>query len=272
MRRWGWTGTMLVIALAARGERHRASPSIAFFYGKPAPISELSRFDWVVVQAENLDGEGLAALRKRGVCVFAYLSLGEAPPGSTEPGWVLGSNPGWGSAIVNPAAVGWRERVLRRADSLSQAGYRGLFLDTLDSYLAVPSGPQAHSAARDALAGIVAAIHERHPDLQLFFNRGFEILDDVGGLASAVAAESLFSGWDPTGKRYVEVPEADRKWLAGRLEDVKKRFGIPIAVIDYLPASQRDEARTVARRIEEMGFTPWISTPSLDVLGAWREP
>jgi hypothetical protein len=38
-------------------------------------------------------------------------------------------------------------------------------------------------------------------------------------------------------------------------------------VVDYLPPSRRDAARAAARRIEAMGFTPWIATPELDVLG-----
>jgi hypothetical protein len=265
MRLWGWTSAVLLLALAARGESRQ--PSIAFFYGKRVPIADLAHFDWVVVQPENLDRDGLAALSGKGVRVFAYLSLGESPPESAAPDWTLGTNPGWGSVIVDPAATGWRDHVLRRADSLWELGYRGLFLDTLDSYLAVVHGAEAQRIARTALAGIVRAIHDRHPDLKLFFNRGFEIIDEIGPLASAVAAESLFFGWDAAAKRYVEVPERDRNWLAGQLRKVKERFGIPIAVVDYLPPSQRDEARKAARRIEEMGFTPWIATPQLDVLG-----
>ena len=267
MDRWWWSSTFLLIALAARAEPRGDRPSIAFFYGKPVPVTELSQFDWVVVQAENLDGNGLADLHAAGVAVFAYLSLGEAAPGTVEPSWVLGSNPGWSSAIVNPAAAGWRERILGHVDALWESGYRGLFLDTLDSYLAVLPGAEARRAARTALASLVRAIHERHPELRLFFNRGFEILDDVGALAAGLAAESLLFGWDAAAKRYIEVSDADRKWLTGQLQRVKDRFQIPVAVVDFLPPAKRAAARKAARRIEEMGFTPWISTPALDVLG-----
>ena len=40
--------------------------------------------------------------------------------------------------------------------------------------------------------------------------RGFEILPGVHTEVAAVAAESLFQGWDAARKRYTEVPEADR--------------------------------------------------------------
>src|SRR5262249_17130998 len=36
---------------------------------------------------------------------------------------------------------------------------------------------------------------------------------------------------------------------------------------DYLPESRREDARAAARRIQAMGFVPWIATPALDTLG-----
>jgi hypothetical protein len=262
-----WRSTVLLAALAAPVSAASGTPTVAFFYGKPVPVAELSHFDWVVVQPENLDSEGLAELQKAGVQIFAYLSLGEAAPPSVESGWVLGSNLAWSSAIMNPAAAGWRERVLERADQLWKSGYRGLFLDTLDSYLAVLPGAEGRRAAAASLASLIREIHQRRPDLKLFFNRGFETLDEVGKLACGLAAESLLFGWDAGRKRYHVIPEPDRKWLAGQLQKVKERFGIPVVVIDYLPQARRAAAREAARRIHGMGFTPWISTPALDVLG-----
>jgi hypothetical protein len=258
---------LATLLVAARTEARPSSPTVAFFYGKPVPVAELRHFDWVVVEPAHLDAHGLAQLQRAGVQVFAYLSLGEALPGSVDERWVLGPNAGWGTVILDPAAAGWREEVAQRAQALWQRGYRGLFLDNLDSHLRIVRGVGAQRAATAALAGLVATLHDRHPELKLFFNRGFEILDDVGGLASGVAAESLIFGWDPAAKRYVEVPEAEREWLARRLRDVRDQLGIPVVVVDYLPPSRRGEAREAARRIEAMGFVPWISTPALDVLG-----
>jgi hypothetical protein len=252
--------------LVGRAEAHPPSPSVAFFYGKPVPVSELRRFDWVVVEPGNVAAQQLAALQRAGVQVFAYLSLGEAAPGSVDSRSALGRNAGWGTVIVDPSAEAWREHVLERAEALWQQGYQGLFLDTLDSYRQVLRGAEAQRVAA-ALGALIGAIHDRHPAVKLLFNRGFEILDDVGRLASGVAAESLLYGWDPAAKRYVEVPQADRDWLAGRLREVRDQLGVPIVVVDYLPPTQRKLAREAARRIEEMGFVPWISTPALDAVG-----
>lgn len=273
-RALGWQRPALLLALlpvAAPAGAAPGAPTVAFFYGRPVPVAELSRFDWVVVQPGNLRAGDLAALRRAGVHVHAYLSLGEAEPDAVDPAWIIGADPAWGTAIVDPAAEGWRQRILRRADALSRAGYRGLFLDNLDAWAAVLRGAQAERAAA-AMAGLVQAIHDRRPDLRLFLNRGFEILQEVGPLASGLAAESLFFGWDARAGRYLEVAPAEREWLAARLAQVRQRLGIPIVVVDYLPPARRDEAREAARRIAAMGYVPWISTPSLDVLGVGVEP
>lgn len=242
------------------------NPSVAFFYGRPVPVVELSRFDWVVVEPDHLGARGLEDLQRAGVQVFAYLSLGEAAPDTVDAGWTLGRNAPWGSVIVDPRAAGWRARTLARVDALRARGYQGLFLDTLDSYAIVLHG-DAQRAAGAAMAGLIRDIADRHRDVRLFFNRGFELLADVGSRASAVAAESLLFGWDAAGKRYIEVPAAERAWLTDKLREVKRRFDIPVVVIDYLPESRQADARAAAGRIQAMGFVPWISTPALDTLG-----
>jgi hypothetical protein len=251
----------------------QTNPSVAFYYGKPVPVVELGRFDWVVVEPDHLGARDLEELQRAGVDVFAYLSLGEAAPDTVDTTWILGRNAPWGSVIVDPRSAGRRAQILARVDALHARGYRGLFLDTLDSYAIVLSG-NTRRAATVAMAGLIRAIGERHPEMKLFFNRGFELMDEVGSRASAVAAESLLFGWDAAGRRYVEVPAAERAWLTDKLHEVERRFGIPVVVIDYLPASRGDDARAAAQRIQAMGFVPWIATPALDVLGvgAIRSP
>lgn len=264
---WGF-GLIQALAVALLGSVALAqtNPSVAFFYGKPVPVVELSRFDWVVVEPEHLGARGLEELHHAGVQVFAYVSLGEAARDTVEPGWILGRNAPWGSAIVDPRSAGWRAQLLARVDALWVRGFRGLFLDTLDSYAMVLRGDAGHSAAA-AMAGLIRDINDRHPDVKLLFNRGFELLGEVGDSAAGVAAESLLFGWDAAAKRYVDVPAAERAWLTDKLREVERRFAIPVVVIDYLPESRRDDARAAAGRIQAMGFVPWIATPALDTLG-----
>lgn len=266
---WGLPITCALAVLAgssAFAQSARTNPSVAFFYGRPVPVAELARFDWVVVEPDHLSPHGLEELQRAGVTVFAYLSLGETSPDAIDAGSILGRNAAWGSVVVDPRSASWRARVLARVDALRARGFAGLFLDTLDSYAMVLRG-NARAAAAAAMAGVIRDIGERHPEIKLFLNRGFELLDEVGSRASAVAAESLLHGWDAARKRYVEVAAPERAWLTDKLQDVVRRFGIPIVVIDYLPESRQDDARAAARRIQAMGFIPWIATPALDTLG-----
>ena len=76
-----------------------ADPSIAFFYGRPAPVDLLSHFTQVVVEAENMDN--LDYLREKGTKVFAYISVGEVNAtrrwySEIPKSWFVGSNKGMG--------------------------------------------------------------------------------------------------------------------------------------------------------------------------------
>jgi hypothetical protein len=266
MLQWGLPVISALAAVLGSAAFAQTNPSVAFFYGKPVPVAELGQFDWVVVEPDHLGARGLEQLQRAGATVFAYLSLGETAPDAIDAAWILGRNAPWGSVIVDPRAAGWRAQILARVDALKARGFAGLFLDTLDSYAMVLRG-DARGAAAIAMAGLIRDIGQRHPDMKLFFNRGFELLGEVGSRASAVAAESLMFGWDPAGKRYVDVPAAERAWLTDKLHDVARRFAIPVVVIDYLPESRREDARAAAQRIQAMGFVPWIATPALDTLG-----
>jgi polysaccharide biosynthesis protein PelA len=266
MLSWGLRVIPAIAVVIGPAALAQGNPSVAFFYGKPVPVAELGRFDWAVVEPDHVAARDLDELHRAGVTVFAYLSLGETARDAIDAGSILGRNAAWGSVVVDPRSAAWRARILARVDALSARGFAGLFLDTLDSY-AIVLRDGARGAAAAAMAGLITAIAQRHPEMKLFFNRGFELLDDVGSRASAVAAESLLYGWDAAGKRYIEVPAADRAWLTDKLAEVARRFGVPIVVIDYLPESRRDDARAAARRIQSMGFVPWIATPALDTLG-----
>ncbi len=262
---------MLLLLLLSCSPAHAKNPSVAFFYGQSTPLDLLVQFDQVVVQPEHVDDP--AALKKGGTEVFAYLSVGEAEPfrsgyNDLDKRWFLGTNHGWGSDIVDLTQPGWREYLLeKRIATLWAKGYRGFFLDTLDSYLAVIKNPAAQAAQTHALAELIRTMHQRFPGIRLLFNRGFEILPEVADLAVGVVAESLFHGWSPVDKRYVPVSEQDRAWLTNRLQEARDHYHLPVTVVDYLPPQQRDLARQTARQIADLGFTPWIANPGLDYMG-----
>ncbi len=245
--------------------------SVAFWYANQPPLPELSQFDWAVVEPGHMTPGDVKTLRALGSQPFAYVSIGEfdgnkaelAKAGLTKAVTPV-RNDSWNSQVMDLTSPAWREHLLGRAKELEGQGYAGLFLDTLDSFQLLPEA--SREAQRAGLASLLREMHKRQPSLKLFFNRGFEVLPELDGVAAAVAFESMYAGWDAAAKRYRPVPESDRKWLLGELAPLRAK-GIPLVAIDYLPPERIEEARKLAKRLRDEGYIPFISTPELDSIG-----
>jgi hypothetical protein len=255
---------------AAMPSAETTQPAVALHYGAQPPIDALRAFDWVVLEPAHAgDPTRLPAPTRW----FAYTSVGELDSTSRFAAvmpstWLRGDNPAWGSRLVDHAAAGWPEFFAAQViGPLWAQGWRGFFLDTLDSHRLFARTPQEQRAQEDALVAMVELLHQRYPDIQLIFNRGFEILPRLKGRVHGVAAESLFRGWDQAARRYVEVPENDRRWLQGELERVRREHGVPVVAIDYAPPADRALARATAQQIRAAGFIPWVSNGALTSLG-----
>ena len=70
MLRWGLRVIYAFTAVLGRPAFAQTNPSVAFFYGKPVPVGQLGRFDWVVVEPDRLDARGLDELQRAGVQVL----------------------------------------------------------------------------------------------------------------------------------------------------------------------------------------------------------
>ncbi len=245
--------------------------SIAFHYGDDLPVAELALFDRTVVEPDHTSAAEIRALGRHGGAVYAYLSIGEVGPHRTwrdeiDDAWTLGTNAAWDSRVMDMTATGWTDFLLARVDALVEAGYAGLFLDTLDSHRLHAGTPALRAVQEAATVRLLREVAARHPDLRLVANRGFELLERVAPLLEAVAAESLYSSWNNAAGEYADVLPADRAWLTERLREASG-LGLEAIAIDYVAPARRDEARAVARRIAADGFTPWVSVPALDHLG-----
>jgi uncharacterized protein (TIGR01370 family) len=258
---------LLTASVSAWGES-----SVALYYGPHPPLSELKSFDVIVVDPDQ-PGVNPATYQRTDSALFAYVSVGEVRAEKPyfhkmPPSWLHGDNPDWGSKIVDQSSADWPRFFAEEiVGPLWKKGYRGFFLDTLDSYHYMAQG-------RDDIArqenGIKAAIHEvkrRWPEARLIVNRGFELLPDIHQDVWMVAAESLYQAWDAHTKNFVNVLPDDRVWLEAQLRKAQKDYHLPVLVIDYLPPKQRQLARETARKIHDEGFIPYVSTPELDAVG-----
>jgi hypothetical protein len=251
---------------------------VAFFYGANPPLDELAAFDIAVVEPDHVpDPKPWRRDASKGASeLFAYVSFGEVEPTrayfkAVPAGVLKGQNQAWGSSVVDQTVPAWRTFFIERIVApLWERGYRGFFLDTLDSYHLIAKTPEARAEQEAAMVATLTALRARFPGIRLVFNRGFEILPQVSAMVTAVAAESVYRGWDQANKRYREVPAQDREWLLGQLGNVRDKHRLPVIAIDYVAPGDRDLARATARQILALGFTPWVANPELDMLGVGR--
>lgn len=248
-------------------------PNVAFYYGQHPPVDVLRAFDWIVVQPyakfdpRSYDGPHSQA--------FAYVSLGEVHNNSPllqeiPKECLAGRNPVWKSQVVNQTLQTCRNFYLDHVFApLWQRGFRGFFLDTLDSYRIVATTKTARARYRTGLVALIRAVKQRYPTARLILNRGFSLLDRIKGDVAAVAAESLFDAWSEKRHAYEAVPPATRKNLLRELQRVQ-RLGLPTIVIDYLPPGQRAAARRDAGRIAKLGFVPYVTNATLNIVGTGR--
>lgn len=252
-----------------------ALPSVGFYYGSGAAPASFQDFDWVVVNpGEKRLPADFAHARK----VFSYVSLGESTPGDSRyaqlpSSCVLGHNAAWGGKIINLAQQQCRDYLLHQViDPIWAEGYRGFFLDTLDSYEAVTQGA-ARREQEQGLVDFIAAIKAAHPQADLIANRGFAVLPKIHQDLVGVLAESLFQEWDQATHRYRAVPEADRQTLIAELRKAQS-YGLPAIVIDYLPTHMNRAGWWAdAEKIRAQGFIPYVTNAELTAVGAGlREP
>jgi uncharacterized protein (TIGR01370 family) len=265
---------LIALLLAVQCLSAAASPavpfSIAFFYAPKPPLDELKAFDLVVVDPDTV-GISPGVYKSPHSQLFAYVSVGEADPNriwykQMNPRWLIADNLAWKSKVIDVSNPEWRAFFLDTVvEPLWQAGYRGFFLDTLDSYQLA----KERERYPEMEAGLVITIREikkRHPGARLVLNRGFEVLKQVTDVVFAVAAESLFQTVDPVSGRYGVVAEQDRQWLLNRFAEVQKS-GLPVISIDYVDPGNRALARETAAKIKELGFIPWVTDKDIGSLG-----
>ncbi len=199
---------------------------------------------------------------------LAYVSLVEVARGSLAEGAArrrgvafAGRNGDWDSQLMEVTSAAWKDFVLEDcAAAAFQKGYDGLFLDTLDSLerLDAARRPQA----RQAVKGMIAALHERWPGKKLVVNRGFDLLAEAASSLSGVLVESVYQGFDPATKRYRAVDAAGSRWLEARIRAARK-LGLEVYAVDYVNPVLESLAQETAMRLKALGCVPLITTPAL---------
>jgi hypothetical protein len=201
------------------------------------------------------------------------VSVGEVNPhrsyySAMPRAWMPGVNEAWASHVVDQTAAQWPAFFVDKVIApLWKKGYRGFFLDTLDSYQLIAKTDTARAAQEAGLIRVIRAIKTRYPGAKLIFNRGFEVLPQVHDLAYMVAFESLYRGWDAGKQRYTEVPQAGRDWLLMQAAIIRDTYRLPVLAIDYCDPADPTCGPATAARITEAGIVPYVTDGGLATVG-----
>lgn len=262
------------LAISSAGAQTPAAApleSFALYYGSNPPIEPLSAFDVAVIEPDS--GFEPRAHRLAHTEWFAYASVGEVLPSrryyaALPKRWLAGHNEAWASRVIDQSHPEWPAFYVKHVIApLWEAGYRGFFLDTLDSYQLFARTDAERARQQAGLVAVVRAIKARYPEAKLIFNRGFEILPQVHDLVYAVAFESLYQGWDQAHQRYVELPEADREWLLAQAKTIREQYQLPVLSIDYCAPGDAACARDTVAKIQALGIVPYVTDGALATVG-----
>ncbi|WP_246174788.1 endo alpha-1,4 polygalactosaminidase [Pandoraea terrigena] len=262
----GVVGIFAGVFLNTASAQPTAFGRIAFFYGAALDPQALAGYDQVVIEPDNgfVPKAADPAAQPQGRRWIAYVSVGEVLPsrdyyGAIPAAWRIGRNGDWKSEVIDQAAPGWPRFFVERVIApLWAKGYRGFFLDTLDSYELVAKTDAERARQQAGLVAVIKRIHHRFPRAELILNRGFVLMPEVHRDVAAVAFESLYRGWDEGSQRYVAVPDADRAWLLARAREVRERYDLPVIAIDYCALADTACARQTVAQIRAQGLIPYV--------------
>lgn len=203
---------------------------------------------------------------------FGYLSVVEVAPGARHRDRVaqaripiLGQNAEWSSDLVDVTSPAWSELVLNDlAPALVKKGFKGFFLDTVESVeILAERNPARAEAFRASVVQLIKGLKKRFPEQPIVINRGFKIWEAVREDIAGVLVESMFQTYDFKARTNRPLAVSDTEWLLGHTRKIKAA-GLDVLVADYCDRHDRAVARETARKIEELGYLGFVTTPELN--------
>jgi hypothetical protein len=218
----------------------------------------------------------LAPLLDRDRVVLAYLSLTEIGTGRSlfpalaRAGVALDAHPVWTDArYLDVRRPEWTRAVLEDlVPRALEAGFTGLFLDTLDDAdFLERRDPARYAGMREAAVRLVLAIRHQYPQITLMVNRGYALVPEIARAIDILLGESVLATFDPATKAYARVPAPDVAWQRDALRRAKAlNPKLRVFTLDYWDPTDREGIRQLYREQRAQGFVPYVSTPLLDTI------
>ena len=240
----------------------------AIYYGDTAKPKAFTSYELVVL--DRLYPFSLKRLKDNDTKVIAYVSLGEITINdpwfsrAKEAGLLLHENPSWaGSFVVDIRNPRWRDILFEEVlPPLLARGFDGIMLDTLDSPLALE---QEQPGMRPAAVALVKAIREAYSQLIIIQNRGYDVLEQTAPLLNYALAESTFTNFDSTQRRYTLRDITEQQYALNYLHKAgAKAPAMRLLGLEYWePADKKTRAQLV-EKMNSYNILPYISTRKLN--------
>jgi hypothetical protein len=277
----GMAGLIGVAAFAPTGRRSavgrfsaastvRSHRSFLIYYGSqydsvPGPYS--------LVALEDHAGAAAVVEKHPGTTFLCYLSLVEVHSGRAfyprlqAAGLVGEANPNWPDArFIDVRSPVWRDLLVRElVPRILVKGYRGLFLDTLDSAEALEQRDPVRFGGMIAATGdLVRAIRDAFPSIEIMINRGYAVLPRIVGQFDYLLAESLRGTFGPGAETYRLLSDEDVKWQLARMFEARDRDpGLQLFSLDYWNPNDLAGLARLYAEARSSGLTPYVATPDL---------
>jgi hypothetical protein len=227
--------------------------TFALALGDGAAERDLSAYDLVVVDG-GISARRVAAIKAGGPLVLGYLSVGTIERGRS---WFAAARPyrldywdDWGEWYADTARAGFRRLILDRvAPAIMHRGFDGLFLDNVDVVA-------SHPKQRAGMLEIVRRLGARQG--YVFAQNGEEVIEPFLPYLDGWNREDVSRTYDFDSRRYVAVPEADRRAAVAALRRVAKSVRV-VTATDYVRGGDADAARMATRVACAAGALSFVS-------------
>lgn len=238
----------------------------AVVYYADRSLSELAKFDMVVLDPANYDASQIAKLKSMGCIPIGYLNVGEVETyrgyfDMVDTSIMLSPDPNWKDRYyVNLSDPLWTRIVIKdRVPELLRMGFCGVFVDfagLLHEY------PDLDSSA----AALVRHIRRSIGTADMIVDGALPIMNKIGNYTDAIAVEGLMGYYDFNTDSYRLRRDSveDRETVS--LLAAARRFRIKIFQLDYAAPHDLRARDEIILRSREIGFVPYVGTIELDTL------
>ncbi len=246
-------------------QRLRSVESWAFPLGGGAlakVLDEPGAFDLVVVDGQEVTAHQVQKLRRHGVIVLGYLSVGTI---ERYRWWYQAAAPyklelwdDWGEWYADVSSKGFRDLIASRvAPGMLAKGLQGLFLDNTDMV-------ETHHAQRDGMKSLVARLARK-------VHRRGKLLFSQNGDSSIGPTLRYYDGWNREDvtwtysfgrEQYVRVGSDAHAEALAAIRRISRK-GLLVTTTDYVPSGSPDAASEAVAASCAAGAIPYVSNIGL---------